>query len=223
MIALFDLTINSSGEGGPLVEGLSLKMEAGSWHEIVGPAGVGKSAIFNVLSLRTKAAKGRLVLAGRNVDRLKRGGIEEIRKELGSCPQRPELLWHRSAVENVVLPLVVRGDSRRALREAEESLGFLGVMPERDIAVGQLSGQHQALVALAMATVGAPRVVLVDGVHEVLEPAVRGVALSWLERVQKSGSTIVVFGRRAMNRRASSVLWRLRDGDVERTGEVERC
>ena len=223
MIAIFDLTIPEMGGGSQVVEGLSLRMEEGSWNEIVGPAGVGKSAIFDVLSLRRKPAAGRLVVAGRNLERLKKGGLWKVRKEIGSCPQRPTLLWDRSAVENVVLPMVVRGESREALKKAEETLGFLGVMPERDRSVGALCAQHQALVALAMATVGSPKVILIDGIHETLEPAVRGVALSWLEKMQGSGSTVVIFGRRAMNRRRSSVLWRLRDGEVARTGEVERC
>lgn len=223
MIALFDLAIHDSGTGGSVVEGLSLEIESRSWNEIVGPAGVGKSAIFDVLSLRRKPQQGRLLLAGRNIDRLKKGGLAQIRREIGSVPQDPVLLWERSAVENVVLPLVVRGTSRNPLKDAEETLGFLGVMPERDRPVGALCAQHQALVALAMATVGAPNLVLVDGTHELLEPAVRGMALSWLEGLQRKGSTIVVFGRRAMNRKGTSILWRLRDGEVERTGEVERC
>lgn len=223
MIAFFDVTIPAADGGGPVVENLSLKMEKGSWNEIVGPAGVGKSALFDVLTLRRRPWSGRLIIAGRNVERMGPGGLAVARREMGSCPQGLTLLMERTALENVLLPLVVRGETQRAVETAQEALGFLGLMPERDQVVSTLCAQKQALVGLAMAAVGRPKVVVIDGVHEGLEPATRGVVLSWLERAQNRGSTVVIFGRRAMNRRSASVLWRLRDGDVERTGEVDRC
>ncbi len=223
MIGFFDVVIPAGAGDDPVVRDLCLQMEKGSWNEIVGPSGVGKSALFEVLTLRRRPVEGRLVIAGRNISRLGRRGLAKVRREVGSCPQSPVLLESRTAVENVVLPMVVRGDTAGAVKAAEEALGFLGVMPERDVPVSTLCDQHRALVALAMASVGSPSLVVVDGICEQLEPAVRGMALSWLERVQERGSTVVIFGRRAMSRRQSSIVWRLRDGDVTRTGEVERC
>ena len=223
MIALFDVTIPAFDGGDPVVCDLSIRMEKGSWHEIVGPAGAGKSALFEVMTLRRRPQSGRLVIAGRNVDRLRRSGLAKVRRQVGSCAQRPALLDERTAVENVVLPMVVRGESGRAVDAAEEVLGFLGVMPERDQPVASLCEQHRTLVGLAMATVGQPSVVVVDGILQNLEPAVRGMALSWLEQLRDAGSTVILFGRRPMTRRADSVLWRLRSGSVERTGEVDRC
>jgi ABC-type ATPase involved in cell division len=223
MIALFDVTIPHWEGGEPVVCGLSLRMDESSWHEIVGPADSGKTALFDVLTLRRRPTKGKLVVAGRNVDRLKKGGLAKVRRDLGSCPQRPALLWERSAVENVVLPMVVRGDREDALTAAEEVLGFLGIMHERDRPIVEMSSQCRALVGVAMATVGAPKVIVIDGIVEQLEPGQRGVVLSWLERLRKKGSTIVLLGRRPTNRRCDPVVWRLRDGAIERTGEVERC
>ena len=223
MIALFDVTIASETGNTPVFSDLSMQLDKGSWHEIVGAAGSGKSVLFDVMTLRCAPQKGRLVIAGRNMSRLGRRGLSEIRREIGSCAQRPVMLEERTAVENVVLPMVVRGASQQAVEAAEEVLGFLGIMPERDQAVGQLCDQHRALVALARATVGEPSMVVIDAVHEALEPGVRAMALSWLERLQKGGSTVIIFGRRPMNRRSGSNLWRLRDGALEQTGEVDRC
>ncbi len=223
MIALFDVTIPASQGGSPVVDGLSLKMEKGQWHEIVGPSGVGKSALFEVVTLRSSPQAGRLVVAGRNIQRLGPTGLAEVRRSLGTCSQRPTLLTRRTVVENVVLPMVVRGATQGAVDEAEKVLGFFGLMGHRDQRVGQLCFQRQVLVSLARATVGRPEVVVIDGVHEGLEPGVRGLMLSWLEKLHSRGTTVVVFGRRPMNRSSESVLWRLRDGEVERTGEVDRC
>lgn len=223
MIALFDVTISAASGGVPVVDGLSLKMEQGQWHEVVGPAGVGKTTLFDVISLRRRPESGRLVVAGRNLERLSRNQLAEVRQQLGTCSQQPMLLGERTAVENVVLPMVVRGHTAGAVDDAEETLGFLGVMEQRDRRVKALCDQRKALVAVARATVGEPKVVIIDGIHERLEPAVRGVVLSWLEKIHEAGSTVIIFGRRPMNRASGSVLWRLRDGEIERTGEVERC
>lgn len=223
MIACFDVAIAANAGASPVVEDLSLQIEAGSWHEIVGPAGTGKSAIFDVMTLRRKPLRGRLVVAGRNVARLSRRDLAVVRREVGSCPQRPVLLPRRTAVENTILPMVVRGQNSQAVEVAEETLGFLGMLPERDKPVGALCDQRRALVGLAMATVGEPAVVVIDGIHETLEPAVRGVAMSWLERLCEAGSTVIVFGRRPVRRSSQAIRWRLRDGQVETTGEVERC
>ncbi len=223
MIALFDVTIVSHAGSPPVLRDLSIQLEKGKWHEIIGAAGSGKSALFDVMTLRRRPKTGRLVIAGRNMERLGRRGLAEIRREIGSCTQQPMLLEQRTAVENVVLPMVVRGAAGEAVEAAEEALGFLGIMPQRDRRVAELCAQHRALVCLARATVGAPSVVVIDGIHERLEPAVRGIALTWLEQTQKQGSTIVVFGRRPIHRRSGSSLWRLKEGAVHNTGEVERC
>lgn len=224
MIALADVTISSPLGGEPVVRALTLKMEAGTWNEIIGPAGAGKTALFEVMTLRRRPPGGKLVIAGRNVSRLKKGGLASLRRDLGSCPQEPTLLSGRAVIENVFLPLFVRGARRDSLEEAEETLGFLGLMPQRDLLVEALSEQEQILLGLAMATVGSPKVIVIDGVHERLEPAARGLLMSWLKKRMKKGSTVVLMGRRALNRRDSeATLWRLQDGAVERTGEVDRC
>lgn len=223
MIALFDVTIPAAGGDDPVVRDLELRVDEGCWHEIVGPSGAGKSALFDVITLRRRPPQGQIVVAGRNIDRLDGEGLAKVRCRLGSCGQRPVLLEQRTPVENAMLPMVVRGATRQAVDAAEEVLGFLGVMPQRDQPVATLPVQQRILVALARATVGRPPVIVIDAVHERLEPAVRGVVLSWLEQLRNEGSTVVVLGRRPMNRRSNPVVWRLRDGHIEQTSEVDRC
>lgn len=220
MIALSNVTIPAAGAEGPVVRGLSFRIEEGSWHEIVGPSGAGKSALFEVMTLRTRPGRGSVVVAGRNVDRLEGDELAEVRRDVGSCCQQPVLLKRRTPVENTVLPMVVRGRTDRAARAAEEALGFLGVSAPREAPVEALPAQQRMLVALARATVGSPPVVVVDAVHERLEPAVRGVALSWLEKLHDQGCTVVVLGRRPMNRRSEPEVWRLRDGGLDGDSEV---
>ena len=215
MIALFDVTIPGVDGEAPVVDDLSLQIEEGSWNELVGPSGTGKTALFEVMTLRRRPARGRLVIAGRNVDRLGRRGVAGVRRDLGSCPQRPALLWERTVVENAVLPMVVRSRVDGAVDAAEEVLDSLGLLARRDRPVSTLSDQEQALVGLAMATVGRPSLVVIDGIRQKLESTARGMALSWLDRVCDGGSTVIIFGRRPLNRRAEAKVWRVRNGTVE--------
>lgn len=221
MIALSNVDISAAGGGDPVADDLSFRIEQEGVHEIVGPSGVGKTALFEVMTLRRRPARGSVVLAGRNVDRLGREDLADARCDIGSCAQQPVLLEQRTPVENAVLPMVVRGRSDEAADAAEEALGFLGILSRGDRPVGTLSMQDRILVALARATVGNPSVVVVDGVHERLEPAVRGLALSWLEEVAESGCTVVVLGRRPTNRRSSSSLWRLDEGRISVDGGAD--
>ena len=122
-----------------------------------------------------------------------------------------------------MLPMVVRGELERAVEAAEETLGFLGVMRRRDRAVRELSEQERRLVGIARATVGMPEMIVIDGLQEGLEPAMRGVVYSWLERCREAGSTLFVFGRRPTHRRTQGQVWRLGDSGLEPTDEVERC
>lgn len=225
MIALFDVAIPTEGREGSKsrTREVSMKLSADTWHEIVGPSGVGKSRLFEVLTLRRRPRRGRLVIAGRNIDRLDAGDLAQVRRELGSCCQDPVLLPRRSILENTILPMVVRKRADEAVEAAEKTLGFFGMFDRREQPVCELSDQQRRLVAIARATVGTPSIVVVDGVHEQLEPAVRGMVLSWFEKLCGGGTTLILLGRRAMSRGGDANVWRIGRQGIEEPSEVTTC
>ncbi|TXD35513.1 ATP-binding cassette domain-containing protein [Lujinxingia vulgaris] len=209
MIALYDVKVPTCGEGRADARALSWRVERGQWAEVVGGAGSGKSALFEVITLMSQPSSGRLVVAGRNLERVGRAGLSAVRREIGACAQWPPVLAKRTVVEHAVLPMVARGGASGALAAAEAVLEGLGLEHLRDVPGGQLSAQERMLVGVMMATVGSPKLVVIDAVHEALEAAWRGRVLSWLWQLKERGSTVVVLGRRPTSRSSGGEVLRL--------------
>ncbi|WP_164856291.1 ATP-binding cassette domain-containing protein [Lujinxingia sediminis] len=209
MIALYDVKVPTCGAGRADARALSWRVERGQWAEVVGGAGSGKSALFEVITLMSQPLSGRLVVAGRNLERVGRGGLSAVRQEIGACAQWPQVLVGRTVVEHAVLPMVARGGASGALAAAEAVLEGLGLEHLRDVPGSQLSAQDRMLVGVMMATVGSPKLVVIDAVHEALEAAWRGRVLSWLWQLKERGSTVVVLGRRPTSRSSGGEILRL--------------
>jgi len=213
MIALYDVRIPTTGAGRADARALSWRVEAGQWAEVVGGSGSGKSALFEVITLSSAPAAGRLVVAGRNLERVGRSGMGAVRREIGGCAQWPAVMAGRTVVEHAVLPMVARGEASGALAAAKAMLEALGMEALRDVPGRDLSAQDQMLMKVLMATVGQPRLIAIDKVHEALEAAWRGRVLSWLWQLKERGSAVVVLGRRPTSRASSGEVLRL-DGSV---------
>ena len=88
-------------EGVPVVEDISLDLPKGGFVSLLGPSGVGKTTLFNVLVGLDRPDAGRVVLEGEDVT--------GIPGKVGYMPQKDLLLEHRTTIDNVILPLLIRG------------------------------------------------------------------------------------------------------------------
>jgi lipoprotein-releasing system ATP-binding protein len=147
-----------------VLRGASLDLEAGQTVALVGPSGSGKSTLLHIAGLLEKPDKGDVIVDGKPTGILldrDRTGLR--RRFLGFVYQYHHLLPEFSAVENVMLPQMLNGMSRREARKrALDLLAMVRLSERADHRPGRLSGGEQQRVAIARAVANAPRVLLAD-------------------------------------------------------------
>ena len=146
------------------LRGIDLNIMAGEFVAIIGPSGSGKSTAMNILGCLDSPTSGQYLFKGVHVEGLTRDQRARLRRRfLGFVFQGFNLLARTSALENVELPLLYRGDSANARREAAiKALHSVGLAGWEQHTPGELSGGQQQRVAIARAIVTEPAVVLAD-------------------------------------------------------------
>jgi len=146
------------------LKGIDLRISAGEFVAIMGPSGSGKSTAMNILGCLDTPSKGAYVFKGAHVEALTRDQRARLRRRyLGFVFQGFNLLARTSALENVELPLLYRGDSATARREAAlTALKSVGLGGWEHHTPSELSGGQQQRVAIARAIATQPAVVLAD-------------------------------------------------------------
>ena len=160
---------------GPLevLRGADLKVEAGQIIGLLGPSGSGKSSLLHAAGLLERPTAGEIWIDGRDCGALNDRARTRIRlTTIGFVYQFHHLLPEFSALDNVALPALIAGMSRRAaLARAADLLGQLGLSARLDHQPAQLSGGEQQRVAVARALTNAPRLLLADEPTGNLDPA----------------------------------------------------
>lgn len=146
------------------LKGVDLDVAAGDFIAIMGASGSGKSTTMNILGCLDVPTGGEYLFHGHHVEQLDRDQRALLRRRyLGFVFQGFNLLARTSALENVELPLLYRGDSKASRREAAmEALDKVGLKDWWDHTPGELSGGQQQRVAIARAIVTKPEVLLAD-------------------------------------------------------------
>ena len=148
-----------------VLKGIDLTVQAGEVISIVGASGAGKTTLLQILgTLEAPASGGQLKICGEEVTQLSKRKQAELRNQrLGFIFQAHQLLPEFTALENVMLPALLGGTSRReARREAQALLQRLGLADRADHKPSELSGGESQRVAVARALVNRPSVIFAD-------------------------------------------------------------
>ncbi len=153
-----------SGNRIDILKGVSFTMRAGDALSVQGASGIGKSTLLHILGTLDVPDSGSICYAGRNVLELSKGELAAFRNaSIGFVFQFHHLLPEFSAEENVMMPLLIRGDGRReAATAARDILTRVGLEDRLQHRVTDLSGGEQQRVAIARAIVVRPSVLLAD-------------------------------------------------------------
>lgn len=212
---------------GPLTlfRGLDLEVITGELVAIVGQSGAGKSTLLHILGALDSATAGTVHCASTLVGSLTPREASRFRnREIGYVWQFHYLLPEFSAVENVAMPLLARGQARRpALAEASKWLREVGLEDRSEHRPGELSGGEQQRIALARALVGNPRLLLADEPTGDLDETTAGRVFDLLTRLHVSHglTSIVVTHNLELAARCARTL-RLEGGRLTPAGQPPR-
>jgi len=142
---------------------VSFEIGDGEMVFITGHSGAGKSTLFRLLSAVEKPTSGSIVINGQNIAALRRKAVPYLRRNLGMIFQDQKLLFDRSVLDNVLLPLAIVGmPTREAHRRARAALDKVGLLDRERARPIALSGGEQQRLAIARAVVNRPSIILAD-------------------------------------------------------------
>jgi putative ABC transport system ATP-binding protein len=205
-------------EGSPIraVDGVDLVVEAGETVSVMGPSGCGKSTLLHLLGGLERPDAGELYLDGERVD-----GLSETawavrrRRGLGFVFQAFHLVDELTSVENVELPALLLGGSRRdARRRAMDLLDRLGVAERAGHLPDRLSGGERQRVAVARALVNDPLVVLADEPTGNLDSHATGDLLRLFAELREARQALLVVTHDARVASIADRLLTMRDGAI---------
>ena len=199
------------------LNGVSFAIESGEFVAVMGASGSGKSTLMNILGCLDRPSSGTYTLAGREVSRLDRNELAEIRNQrLGFVFQSFNLLSRTSAVENVELPLVYAGVGGRERRHrAASALARVGLGERLDHHPSQLSGGQQQRVAIARAIVTEPKIILADEPTGNLDSRTSVDIMALFQELGASGITLVLVTHENDIADYAARVITMRDGRIE--------
>ena len=199
------------------LDGLDLTINVNDYVALMGPSGSGKSTLMNVLGCLDSPTSGSYHLNGHNVAKLDEDELAEIRnREIGFVFQTFNLLPRYNALENVALPLIYAGISKRErLERSEEVLGMVGLQDRLAHRPNELSGGQQQRVAVARALVNRPSIILADEPTGNLDTATSMEIMNLFREIQAAGNTVILVTHEEDIANCAHRIVHLRDGKVQ--------
>ena len=177
----------------PALHGISLEVKRGEFVFVVGQSGSGKSTLLRLILCEEAATSGNVLVAGRELSRLPRRKVPELRREIGTVFQDFRLLPNKDVFQNVAFALQVLGKSRQTIKAVvPETLEMVGLAGKEKRLPHQLSGGEQQRVAIARAFVNKPPILLADEPTGNLDPTTSLDIVRLLDRINRTGTTIVM-------------------------------
>jgi cell division transport system ATP-binding protein len=171
----------------------SFHIEKGEFVFLVGPSGSGKSTLIKLVLKELEPTQGRILVAGRNLQTLRRSKIPLLRRNIGCVFQDFKLLPNKTVFENVAYALEVVGEHHRSIRrKVPEILNLVGLADKTDSLPHEISGGEQQRVSVARAFVNHPPLLLADEPTGNIDPETSIGIMQLLMRINRTGTTVVI-------------------------------
>ena len=195
---------------------VSVEIDKGEFIAVMGPSGSGKSTFMNVLGCLDRPTSGDYFLDGKNIAELGGDELAVVRnRNIGFVFQQFNLLPRTPAIENVELPLVYAGASKKDREEkARSMLERVGLGERTHHHPAQLSGGQQQRVAIARALVTEPLLILADEPTGALDSKTSLEIMALLQALNRQGMTVVLVTHEPDIARFAGRILGFRDGQV---------
>lgn len=193
-----DLMVHLQGVGkhyGKIValEKIDLKIKRGEFVSLVGPSGAGKSTLIRLLIAEERPSVGRILVAGRDITLLRSNELPFYRRKVGVVFQDYKLLMQKTVAENVAFALEVADVSPQEIsRRVPKMLELVGMSARANNFPTELSGGERQRVAIARSMVHSPKMLIADEPTGNLDPTNAGDIIGLLERINASGTLVVL-------------------------------
>lgn len=205
----------------PVLKDVSLQVDEGEYVAVMGPSGSGKTTLMNIIGCLDLPTSGSYILDGRPVSELKEKELTKVRRNiLGFVFQNFQLMPRESALDNVCLPLIYAGISKKERKEmGMKALEKVGLADRAEFRPNQLSGGQKQRVAIARAMVNNPKLLLADEPTGALDSKSGKQVLELFDMLNESGVTIVMITHdRKVAERAKRIV-HIIDGEISEEGQ----
>ncbi|WP_416138222.1 cell division ATP-binding protein FtsE [Halomonas sp. HK25] len=193
---------------------LDFRVRRGEMVFLTGHSGAGKSSLLRLVMRLERPSRGRILVAGHDIDRLHASQVPFYRRQIGVVFQDHQLLHDRSIFHNVALPLEIQGvEPRESARRVRASLDKVGLLHRERALPIELSGGEQQRVGIARAVVSKPPLLLADEPTGNLDPQLSADIMALFEDFNRIGTTVMIASHDlALIARLRHRTLRLRDG-----------
>ncbi len=192
-IIRFDSVGLRYGLGPEVLQDITFKLPAGSFHFLTGASGAGKSSLLRLMYLGLRPTRGRVVMFDKDIAQTRRYELPALRRRIGVVFQDFRLLDHLSALDNVALPLRVRGVKESEVQKhVPELLSWVGLADHLKAKPSTLSGGQKQRVAIARAVIGRPDLLVADEPTGNVDDHIAMRLMYLFEELNKLGTTIVI-------------------------------
>jgi putative ABC transport system ATP-binding protein len=200
-----------------VLKGITIDIMKNEYVALMGPSGSGKSTLMNILGCLDSPTSGTYILNGNDVSKMPDNELAEIRnKEIGFVFQQFNLLPRLTALENVALPLVYAGISKKLRNDmAMEVLRKVDLMDRSHHKPNEMSGGQCQRVAIARALVNNPSMILADEPTGNLDTKTSYEIMEIFNKIHSDGNTVVLVTHEEDISKYAHRIIRLRDGVLE--------
>jgi len=208
---------NIGSEKLTVLDDVSVNIEKGEFVAIVGPSGSGKSTLMNMIGGLDKPSKGAVIIEGEDISKLKDKKMAKFRNEkIGFVFQSFNLEPTLTALENVMMPLMIAGISDKEMKnKAKSVLETLGIGDRMKHKPTELSGGQRQRVSIARALVNNPKIILADEPTGNLDSKSGAAVMEMLTNLKKQEYTIVMVTHNMEEAKYADRIVRITDGKVE--------